>query len=64
LLLALLPAACAPASAADVVSGESKPNIILMMADDMGWGDPGFNGNTIIQTPHLDEMARESVDRS
>lgn len=38
-----------------------KPNIILMMADDLGYGDTGFNGNTIIQTPHLDRMAEEGV---
>jgi arylsulfatase A-like enzyme len=39
----------------------SRPNIILMMADDMGWGDPGYNGNTIIQTPQLDAMARAGL---
>jgi len=38
-----------------------KPNIILCMADDLGWGDPGFNGNEVIKTPHLDAMARESL---
>ncbi len=37
------------------------PNIILMMADDLGYGDPGFNGNTIIQTPHMDSLAKEGV---
>ncbi len=37
------------------------PNIILMMADDLGYGDPGFNGNTIIQTPHMDALAKEGV---
>lgn len=38
-----------------------KPNIILMMADDLGYGDTGFNGNTIVKTPHLDQMAKEGV---
>ena len=39
----------------------SRPNIILLMADDLGWGDPGFNGNTVIQTPHLDAMAKAGL---
>lgn len=39
----------------------SKPNVILCMADDLGWGDPGFNGNKIIKTPHLDAMAKNSL---
>ena len=39
----------------------SKPNIILMMADDLGWGNVGYNGDKIIKTPHLDQMANEGV---
>ncbi|MFC1759674.1 sulfatase-like hydrolase/transferase, partial [Planctomycetota bacterium] len=31
------------------------------MADDMGWGDTGYNGHTEIQTPHLDQMAQEGL---
>jgi arylsulfatase A-like enzyme len=41
--------------------GTDKPNIILCMADDMGWGDPGFNGNKIIKTSNLDTMAKAGM---
>lgn len=39
------------------VVAQSKPNVIFLMADDLGWGDVGFNGNPFIKTPALDEMA-------
>ncbi|MCK4920126.1 MAG: sulfatase-like hydrolase/transferase [Bacteroidales bacterium] len=42
-------------------TAQEKPNIILIMADDMGWGDTGYNGNDIILTPHLDQMADDGV---
>ena len=38
-----------------------KPNIILMMCDDLGWGDVGFNGNRIVKTPHLDRLASSGI---
>ncbi|QDV21544.1 Arylsulfatase [Gimesia panareensis] len=38
-----------------------QPNVILIMCDDLGWGDTGFNGNTVIKTPHLDALAREGM---
>ncbi len=34
-----------------------RPNIILVMADDQGWGDTGYNGHERLKTPTLDEMA-------
>lgn len=34
-----------------------RPNIILLMADDQGWGDTGYNGHSYLKTPSLDAMA-------
>jgi len=38
-----------------------KPNIILIMTDDQGWHDVGFNGNNDIKTPNLDLLASNGV---
>ena len=37
------------------------PNIILVMSDDHGYGDCGYTGHPFVKTPHLDEMAKQSV---
>ncbi len=37
------------------------PNIVLLMADDMGWADPSYTGNSISKTPNLDKMAAQGV---
>ena len=35
-----------------------RPHIILLMCDDLGWGDVGFNGSQTAQTPNLDRLAK------
>lgn len=40
---------------------KEQPNVILVMCDDLGYGDTGFNGNTIIRTPSLDLLAAEGA---
>ncbi len=40
---------------------DDRPNILLVMADDQGYGDAGFTGHPFVLTPHLDEMAAQSV---
>ena len=38
-----------------------SPNIIIMMADDLGYGDIGCFGNQIIKTPNIDQLARDGA---
>ena len=38
-----------------------KPNIILVMADDQGWGQIGYNNHSILKTPNLDKMAENGI---
>ncbi|WP_289041497.1 sulfatase-like hydrolase/transferase [uncultured Zobellia sp.] len=40
---------------------QERPNIILLMADDQGWGDTGYNGHPHLKTPNLDKMASNGV---
>src|SRR5690606_36689115 len=39
----------------------TKSNIVLIIADDLGYGDMGSYGNEIIRTPHLDQLAAQGV---
>jgi arylsulfatase A-like enzyme len=57
LILSLL-SACLAASA---VARDGAPNIIFILADDLGWGDVGAFGQTKIKTPNLDGMAAEGM---
>ncbi len=44
------------------IAASEKPNIILVMCDDLGWGDiQAFNPDSAIQTPHLNQMARAGL---
>ena len=40
---------------------EDKPHIILVMADDQGYGDTAYTGHPVLRTPHLDAMSKESL---
>lgn len=41
--------------------GQEKPNIVLMFLDNIGYGDLGCYGNTLVKTPRIDRLAREGV---
>lgn len=49
-----------------IVSGEvraagERPNVVIFLADDAGWGDYGHSGNQLASTPHIDSLAEAGV---
>ena len=50
--------AAVSASAAET---KQKPNVVVILADDLGWADLSCYGSTFHETPHLDELAREGM---
>lgn len=52
----------APGDATEgVPSGSSRPNVLVVIADDLGYGDLGCHGNTVVETPTIDRLYEESV---
>lgn len=46
---------------AEGAAAPHKPNIVLCMADDQGWGDMAYNGHPVLKTPHFDALAAEAL---
>ena len=42
-------------------SAQERPNILFILADDLGWMDTGFMGSTYFETPNLDQLASDSM---
>ena len=45
-----------------IITASDKPNVILILTDDQGFGDVGFHGNTELKTPNLDQLAKQSTE--
>jgi arylsulfatase A len=54
-------AVCSSVRAQEPTNAGRLPNIVIIFADDLGYGDLGCYGNKDIETPNLDRMAREGV---
>lgn len=57
-MISLLLASAFLAVAAD---SPKRANILLIMADDQGWGDTGYNGHPELKTPNLDNLAKSGL---
>ena len=44
-----------------IARAAAPPNLLVILADDMGWHDVGFAGNRVIETPHLDALAKHGT---
>ena len=44
-----------------VVVSADRPNVVLVMADDQGWGQTGYYNHPVLKTPHLDAMAKAGL---
>ncbi len=42
-------------------AGQDRPNVVVMLADDAGWGDYSHSGNSQVATPHIDSIAKGGV---
>ncbi|MEM9886558.1 MAG: arylsulfatase [Bacteroidota bacterium] len=52
---------CQEVQQSEQISTETPPNIVLILADDLGYGELGAYGQKIIETPHLDELAANGM---
>lgn len=59
--LPLLLATLCSLSASQTLSAATKPHVLLIMTDDMGWMDLRCQGNKKLHTPHIDRLAKQGV---
>ena len=61
ILSIILTVGAASSFAQPLQSQAQQPNIIVMMADDMGWGQVGVQGGTVVPSSNIDRIAKEGI---
>ena len=61
-VMVLLLASCSSIDTEKSSVSGSKPNIIFILTDDMGWNEPGFNGGDKNHTPQIDRLHKEGMN--
>lgn len=56
-----IPLALLTLTALPIVAQAARPNVLIVITDDQGYGDLGFHGNPVLKTPNIDAFAKESV---
>ena len=62
LLVAMISVGCAlPSLGYSQAGTQARPNVVLIITDDLGWADVGSYGATDVRTPHIDSLARDGI---
>ncbi len=61
ILSSVLPFVALFVSFATALDAADKPNVVVILTDDQGWGDLSLNGNTNLSTPNIDQMAADGA---
>src|SRR5215217_3714866 len=60
-IIAVVVVLCMAGTWAVAAEAAREPNIVVILADDQGWGDLSANGNTNLRTPHIDSLAKDGA---
>ena len=55
---------CQSTSTNETTESESRPNVVLILTDDQGWGDLSLHGNPYLETPHIDRLAQNGLQHT
>ena len=60
-ILSIVMAGLASLATAIAAPDRAKPNIVFILADDLGWADVAYNGHPFNETPHIDKLTQEGM---